>query len=188
MSLNTKILIVDQAHTPSREWADFDAVASYYSKGRALYALGETVATLRGGYNKDGVQSVIEVPSILVVKGFIKHYREACTIPLSKDALFKRDRCVCGYCGLKFKEKDLRMEHIFPEARGGKATWMNMVAACEPCNSRKACRTPQEAGMDPVYLPYTPNRHEGLILQNRKILADQMDYLVAGLPKHSRLL
>jgi hypothetical protein len=38
-----------------------------------------------------------------------------------------------------------------------------------------------------LYLPYVPNRHEHMILQNRRILADQMEYLMARVPKHSRL-
>ena len=33
-----------------------------------------------------------------------------------------------------------------------------------------------------------PNHYENMILQNRNILADQMDYLVTGLPKNSRVL
>jgi len=36
-------------------------------------------------------------------------------------------------------------------------------------------------------LPYIPNRYEHLVLQNRKILQDQAEYLMAKVPKHSRL-
>ena len=36
-------------------------------------------------------------------------------------------------------------------------------------------------------LPYTPNKYEHLILLNRKILDDQMNYLISKVPKHSRL-
>jgi hypothetical protein len=32
-----------------------------------------------------------------------------------------------------------------------------------------------------------PNRHEHFILRNRRILADQMEYLLAGVPRTSRL-
>jgi len=39
-----------------------------------------------------------------------------------------------------------------------------------------------------LYLPYVPNHFENMILQNRNIIADQMEYLKAGIPKHSRLL
>jgi len=41
--------------------------------------------------------------------------------------------------------------------------------------------------MLPVYLPYTPSYQESLILMNRRILADQMQFLAAQLPKNSRM-
>jgi len=38
-----------------------------------------------------------------------------------------------------------------------------------------------------LYAPYVPNRHEHLVLQNRRILQDQMEYLMARVPRYSRL-
>jgi hypothetical protein len=38
-----------------------------------------------------------------------------------------------------------------------------------------------------LYTPYVPNRYEHLILQNRRILQDQSEYLLAKVPRHSRL-
>jgi hypothetical protein len=38
-----------------------------------------------------------------------------------------------------------------------------------------------------LYVPYVPSRHEHFILRNRRILADQMEYLLAGVPRTSRL-
>jgi len=38
-----------------------------------------------------------------------------------------------------------------------------------------------------LYVPYVPNRHEHFILRNRRILSDQMEYLLAGVPRSSRL-
>ena len=64
---------------------------------------------------------------------------------------------------------------------------MNLVTACGPCNGRKADRTPEEAGMPLVYLPYVPSLHEDMILRGRRILADQMDFLLASVPRSSRL-
>ena len=64
---------------------------------------------------------------------------------------------------------------------------MNLVTACRACNTRKASRTPEEAKMPLVYLPYVPSRWEDFILANRHILADQMEYLLAKVPAHSRL-
>src|SRR5262249_3584421 len=59
--------------------------------------------------------------------------------------------------------------------------------ACRVCNERKGNCTPEQAGMEPVYLPYVPNRGEYLILTNRRILADKMEFLTQHLPAHSRL-
>ena len=42
-------------------------------------------------------------------------------------------------------------------ARGGRWSWTNLVSACAACNGRKADRTPEEAGMPLVYLPYVPS-------------------------------
>lgn len=51
---------------------------------------------------------------------------------------------------------------------------------------RKANRTPAAAGMKLHYVPYAPNRYEVFILSNRKILVDQMEFLLQGVPKGSR--
>jgi hypothetical protein len=37
-----------------------------------------------------------------------------------------------------------------------------------------------------LYVPYAVCRSEGFILSNRRILADQMTFLQASLPKYSR--
>jgi 5-methylcytosine-specific restriction endonuclease McrA len=74
-----------------------------------------------------------------------------------------------------------------PESRGGRWTWMNLVTACGPCNGRKADRTPEEAGMPLLYLPYVPNRFEAFLLAGRHVRADVHEWLAARLPKDSRL-
>ena len=93
----------------------------------------------------------------------------------------------CAYCGLRFPERDLQCEHIFPESRGGAWSWMNLVTACAGCNGRKAARTPEEARMPLVYLPYVPSRFEDFLLAGRNIRADVHEWLAARLPKASRL-
>ena len=87
----------------------------------------------------------------------------------------------------EIRAADLTAEHVLPQSRGGSNRWANLVSACRPCNHRKGNRTPEEAGMALLYVPYTPSLHEGFILRNRRILADQMAFLMAGVPPHSRL-
>jgi hypothetical protein len=55
------------------------------------------------------------------------------------------------------------------------------------CNQKKGNRTPEEAHMQLVYAPYIPNRAEFLILANRRILADQMEFLRQHVSANSRI-
>jgi 5-methylcytosine-specific restriction endonuclease McrA len=101
--------------------------------------------------------------------------------------LFARDCNICAYCGEHFIDAELTREHIIPYAQNGQDTWMNVVTACRACNHRKGDRTPEQAHMPLLYAPYVPSLWEDFILRNRRILADQMGFLSAHLPRHSRL-
>ena len=63
---------------------------------------------------------------------------------------------------------------------------MNVVTACRACNQSKSGRTPEQANMMLLYTPYVPNKAEYLILCNRSILVDQMDFLARHIPAQSR--
>jgi 5-methylcytosine-specific restriction endonuclease McrA len=106
---------------------------------------------------------------------------------VAKEKLFRRDRLTCAYCGQRFPERALQCEHIVPASRGGAWSWMNLVTACAACNGRKAARTPEEARMPLLYLPYVPSRFEDFLLAGRHIRADVHEWLAARLPKASRL-
>lgn len=68
-------------------------------------------------------------------------------------AVLRRDNHRCGYCAGWARTVD----HIRPRSRGGPNTWNNLIAACGPCNTRKADRTPEEAGMRLLWEPKAPN-------------------------------
>ncbi|WP_227982560.1 HNH endonuclease [Nocardia spumae] len=68
-------------------------------------------------------------------------------------AVLRRDGHRCGYCSGWARTVD----HIRPRSRGGPNTWNNLIAACGPCNTRKADRTPEEAGMRLLWEPKAPN-------------------------------
>lgn len=73
--------------------------------------------------------------------------------------LFYRDDFTCQYCGTKFEHgaKGLEIEHVLPQSRGGLTSFENCVAACRDCNSQKADKTPEEAGMKLLRKPVIPN-------------------------------
>jgi hypothetical protein len=182
------ILALDVAGTPVR-WIDCEAAAGYYACGKVRWELGSDRVLLRGGVNRLlGRRSTLEIAAIIAIDG--PRFRVRGTsdrIPLSRSMLFARDRHVCAYCGDRFGAGALEMEHVTPSSRGGETVWQNVVSACRACNQRKGNRTPEAAGMPLLYVPYVPNRHEAFILANRRILADQMAFLLAGVPRHSRL-
>lgn len=70
--------------------------------------------------------------------------------PDLKQLVRERDGDRCRYCGVQVNWKARRgpaagtFDHVDP--RGGNSA-ANVVVACRGCNSRKACRTPAEAGM-----------------------------------------
>ena len=100
--------------------------------------------------------------------------------------VFLRDRFCCQYCNGDFATNELTFDHVVPKSRGGRTSWQNVVTACLHCNVKKGSRTPQQAHMPLLAVPYRPSWVEHLILSNRNILADQMEFLVNHLPRDRR--
>jgi 5-methylcytosine-specific restriction endonuclease McrA len=162
--------------------------AVLYATDAVAWTLGDPFRVLLGGMQRaSGLQSRIELHPIVAVRGAIpsRAWRQIPT--LSNPKLFARDRQLCAYCGGHFRSDDLTREHIVPTSRGGQDTWMNCITACRTCNGRKGSRLSEEAGMHPLFVPYVPSLHEDMILRGRRILADQMEFLLAGVPRGSRL-
>jgi 5-methylcytosine-specific restriction endonuclease McrA len=170
-------------------WIDYERCAFYYAKKKILWSLGQYEYVLRGGTNAEtGTQSKLILDTIVALAhgtSPVRYRREA--PQLTNVALFRRDRKLCAYCGQVCATSDLTRDHVIPKALKGKDVWENVVTACRPCNQLKDDRTPEQAHMPLLYVPYTPNYNEHLILMNRKILADQMEYLMKGVASHSRL-
>jgi 5-methylcytosine-specific restriction endonuclease McrA len=79
------------------------------------------------------------------------------TVVFSRRNLFKRDRYTCQYCGVQPGTEELTIDHVIPRCQGGKSVWENAVLACIDCNSRKADRTPEQAGMKLRKIPTKPS-------------------------------
>ena len=180
------LLAIDSAGYPSRWLCWQDAVAQQ-ALGRVSYCFGDHEFTFRGGTNRvTGCESRITLRSIVVLHGRSPEIGRRRSIPLTNAALFRRDRFMCAYCG-KVTFSGLTRDHIVPLSRGGRDIWSNCCASCVACNSRKGSKLPEELGWELLYVPYVPNHQEGLILENRRILADQMELLLSMVPRHSRI-
>ena len=94
------------------------------------------------------------LPSVIALKDYISPPRRAA---FTRFNVFLRDGFRCQYCGAR---EELTFDHVIPRSRGGRTTWENVVAACSPCNLKKASRLPGESGMIPSQKPYEPSPHQ----------------------------
>jgi 5-methylcytosine-specific restriction endonuclease McrA len=180
------ILKLDAAGLPV-SWIRWQTAVTLYARERVRWEAGAERFVIRGGIcARTGERSQIEIGSIIAVADKSKRYEKGVPL-LTNRTLFQRDRNLCLYCGQQFPLSWLTRDHVFPVSRGGQSVWENCVTACRDCNQRKDDRTPEEADMKLLAVPYTPNLAEYLILQNRRILADQMEFLLAYSKKTGRL-
>lgn len=172
------ILKLDAGGLPV-SWIHWQTAVTLYTRNRVRWEAGEGRFTIHGGIcARTGERSRIQIGSIIAVADRSRRYTHGTPL-LTNRTLFQRDRNLCLYCGDVFPTSQLTRDHVYPASRGGQSVWENCVTACRSCNQRKDDRTPEEANMKLLAVPYTPNLAEYLILQNRRILADQMEFLLA---------
>ena len=184
--MNARILRLNIAGQPV-EWLHWQEATCLYARGSVVWTLGDTVRSVTGGISRiTGKRSRIALHSIVACAGHIFN-RPRVVPPMTNRALFRRDLHMCMYCGRTFKEKDLTRDHILPKSRGGRDIWPNVIAACRRCNQRKGNRTPEEAGMEILSVPYQPNVAEWLALINSdRIRGDQVTFLKSQFGPHAR--
>lgn len=177
-TLAPSILRLDISGQPVA-WIDWQEAACLYVKEAVAWEVGEQVFSVLGGTSRlSGLRSSLHINSIIAVHGRqLKPHRHQQIPHLSNRELFRRDRGLCMYCGSQFPDYLLTRDHIIPRSQNGRDSWTNVVAACKRCNTAKGGRTPEEASMPLLAVPFVPNPAEYLALKNRRILADQMDFL-----------
>lgn len=188
--LNQQVLRTDVSGMPL-EWINYQDAVRLYHLDQVAYSCGSLLYRVRGGYNAiTNKQSIVEVNSIVATYG--NHHtlikvRNKYTPPLNNPSLFARDAHMCLYCGNRFQSRELSRDHVTPLSRGGADSWNNVVAACKRCNNHKAGNTPEQSGMQLLAVPFTPTHAEYIYLQGKRVLADQMEFLLAHFPRTSPL-
>lgn len=190
VSLEQQVLRTDVAGMPL-EWVHFKEAVRLYHLEQVAYSCGSLLYTIHGGINAmTGKQSILQINSIIATHGnthALMKARDRYVPPLNNPALFKRDANLCLYCGIQFSKSDLSRDHVTPISQNGEDSWNNVVTACKRCNSHKAGRTPEAAGMQLLAVPFTPSHAEYVYLQGKMILVDQMEFLLAHFPRSSPL-
>ena len=180
---SVRLLSLD-AHGRVLDWMSWQDATCLYARDAVSWTLGDPCLTVHGGINRhSGERSMLELHPIIAARGHARPQALDPTPALTNAALFARDQHLCLYCGSEYHRQQLTRDHVMPLSQGGRDHWENVVAACFHCNSRKGGRTPQQASMPLLAVPYRPSWIEHLILSNRNILADQMAFLKSHLPK-----
>ncbi len=173
------------------EWIDYRDAVRLYHQDQVAYDCGTRLYTVFGGYcSLSGERSKVSVSSIIATHGTQKSLstnRDKYVPPLNNRTLFKRDANVCLYCAMRFPTRDLTRDHITPVSQGGEDRWNNVATACRRCNNFKGGRTPEQASMKLIAVPFVPTYAEYIYLKGRRVLADQMQYLLAHIPRSSPL-
>ena len=97
---------------------------------------------------------VIRAPRVIIQPNYAK-------MPMvkprpTKEAIRKRDAGIDQYTGKILSWKDGNIDHVIPRAQGGKNTFENMVWCHKDINSKKADKTPEQAGLKLIRKPYAP--------------------------------
>jgi len=134
---------------------------TFISEVRAMKLLLANKAEIISAWNSPipSVNRKLENPSVLRLKYYIKKFFGP--VSFTRTNLFRRDKYICQYCLCQLSPTTATIDHIIPRIRGGKTNYSNTVCACFECNSYKADRTPEEAGLKLKTKPYTP---KGFIL------------------------
>ena len=161
--INESCLVLDQTWRAINVVPAFRAICMCYSRGHlfvdpadfSTYGFEEWVDRgVPAGRPIHATSMVFDAPAIVVTSA-IQKFRDA-KVNLNKSTVCKRDGHLCQYCGKKFPESKLSLDHVIPKSQGGKLVWENVVAACFKCNVSKGGRTPRQASMKIIREPFEP--------------------------------
>jgi 5-methylcytosine-specific restriction endonuclease McrA len=139
-------------------------------KGKA-----EIVSVWKGIEYRSSSSVYLHLPSILRMKYYVR--KNHTKVPFSRKAVLKRDRYTCAYCLKNLSSSSGTIDHIIPRKFGGQNSFLNCVAACFGCNSRKSHRSIEEAGMTLVNKPFIPSTHTHYLMDDDIWHEDWKKYL-----------
>ena len=142
-----KTLVLDSSYIPRSIVSSTRAFVIVY-KGNA-----EVVENHPECFKLVNEELKINKPSIIRIPKYIRTGIHK--IPLNKQNILKRDNYSCVYCGDDYR-RDLTIDHVIPQSKGGKNTWDNLVTACFRCNNKKGSLDLEEFGVD-IEKPIRPH-------------------------------
>lgn len=141
--------VLNSSHLPLGHTSMARAL-SLILRGAAVVEVSDLTREIRSAGN------TLAVPRIIRLVKFVDVPFVVAPEHFTRLGVLRRDDLTCGYCGERGTQQDMTHDHILPRSRGGRDEWMNAITACKSCNSLKADRTPEEAGMSLLFEPSIP--------------------------------
>ena len=135
-----KVLLLNAAYEPLYIVSEAKALALVWRQAAIILETNE-------GRVLKSTSFQFPSPSVVRLVAYDKAHQHGRNQGTSRLRILTRDQFRCQYCGRRGTHFELTLDHIFPRSRGGRTAADNLVAACQPCNQRKANRTPDEARM-----------------------------------------
>jgi 5-methylcytosine-specific restriction endonuclease McrA len=161
MNRNKKTLVLDSTYL-ARSIITTDRAFVITYKGNA-----DVVENYDESFKVVNPMLDIKKPSIIRVFSYVKtKYNK---VALTRENVFRRDNHECVYCGSDNK-RDLTLDHVIPQSKGGENSWENLVTACKKCNSQKADLSLAEFGKE-IPKPYRP--HYLMLMRQMEEIPDE---------------
>ena len=125
-----------------------------YRKVFKLYTKGKIEILSSWDKNIRWGSGQMQMPSVVRLKYRVRWIPRK--VRFNRSGIFRRDKCLCQYCGIKFSLAKLTVDLVVPRAQGGKSDWINCVSSCFSCNNYKSDRTPAEANLKLLVKPRIP--------------------------------
>lgn len=170
--MDNQVLVLDASYTPmgmERTQKGINYILK--SKGYSIFDTEDLVVS---------ANMVMFAPSIVVLTEPHAHKQRKHSRGLAwkKKRVLDRDKRTCAYCG----EYANTIDHIKPKKLGGQNEWLNTVAACLPCNSKKGHKTLAESGMKLLFEPTIPTyMHKRLNVNDRQrafLVENSLDHIL----------
>lgn len=102
-------------------------------------------------------KTAMNAPAVVKLLYFLKPaVRKSIYESFTRKNVWLRDKGKCCYCDTTVTLKKMTFDHIVPRVLGGKQSWQNICTCCIKCNTKKAGRTPEQAGMKLLRHAFAP--------------------------------
>ena len=126
----TKTLVLDSSYTPRGIISSLRGFVIAW-KGNAV-----VIQNHDAKINVCDPDSEYWKPSIIRVNKYVAGI-DRHQVQLNRGNIFKRDGYRCAYCDSNQQKKELTLDHVVPQSKGGKNEWTNLITSCKKCNNNK---------------------------------------------------